>query len=70
MLFAGRVHAADNADMMSYAGTEESRSVASDSSALPCHVAPSVLVSGSHAYMQFGIASAAAGDSTLHLCLV
>lgn len=41
LLFAGRMDAAaDDADMMSYAGTEESRSV-SDSTALLCHVGPS-----------------------------
>jgi len=33
--------AADDANMASYAGTEESRTVVSDSSTLPCQKAPS-----------------------------
>ena len=41
-LFAGHVDAAaDDANMASYAGTEESRTVVSDSSTLPCQKAPS-----------------------------
>ena len=33
--------AADDADMVSYAGTDERRTLVSDSSTLPCQMAPS-----------------------------
>ena len=33
--------AADDADMVSYAGTDERRALVSDSSTLPCQLAPS-----------------------------